>query len=108
MGPIGSSLEGDGDHRERDDPERQVDVEDPAPGQVVDEEAAQQRTDHGRHPEDGAEETLIAASITRRDDVADHRDRQYEEPAAADSLDPAEGDQLGHALADSAQRRADA
>ena len=43
-----------------DDADRQVDVEDPAPGQRVDEEAADQRPDHARHAEDGTEEALVA------------------------------------------------
>ena len=44
------------DHDEGDEPERQVDVEDPAPGEVVDEEAAEQRPDHGRDAEHRAEQ----------------------------------------------------
>ena len=44
---------------ERDAADRQVDVEDPAPREVVDEEAAEQRADHGRDAEDGAEEALV-------------------------------------------------
>ena len=84
----------DRDHDEREHADRQVDVEDPAPGQVVDEEAAEQRADHRRDAEDGAEEALVAAALARRDDVADHGDRDHDQPAAAEPLERAEGDQL--------------
>jgi hypothetical protein len=104
---VGASVEGGSDHGERDQPDRDVDVEDPAPGEVVDEEAAEQRPDHGRDAEDAAEEALVAAALARRDDVADHGDRDHEQAAAAQSLDRPEEDQLGHVLADSAQRGAD-
>jgi hypothetical protein len=49
-GLVGASLERGRDHGERDQPDRDVDVEDPAPGQVVDEETAEQRPDHVETP----------------------------------------------------------
>ena len=104
--PVRARLEGGRDHRERDQADRQVDVEDPAPGQVVDEEPTEQRPDHCRDAEDGAEEALVATAVARRDDVADDGDRDHEEAAAAQSLDRPKDDQLGHVLADPAQRRA--
>src|SRR5262249_50624340 len=70
-------------------------------------EPSQQRPDHGRDAEDGAEEALVPASLARRDDVADHGDRRHEQAAAAQPLERAEGDQLGHVLADPPERRAD-
>ena len=107
MDVVGAGVERHPDHDQRDRSDRQVHVEDPAPGQVVDEEAAQQRADHGRHAEDGAEESLVAAALAGREDVADDRQRQHDQPAAAQALQGAERDQLGHVLADSAQHRAD-
>ena len=44
--------------------------------------------------EDRADQPLPAAAVARRDDVADHGERQREQPACADSLDGAEDDQL--------------
>src|SRR5436189_45198 len=76
----------------------EVDVEDPAPGEVVDEEAADQRPDHGRDPEDAAEVALVAAALARRDDVADDRDRRHHQASAAEPLEAAERDQLRHVL----------
>jgi hypothetical protein len=106
-GLISARLEEGRDHGERDQPDRDVHVEDPAPGQIVDEEAAEQRPDHGRSPEDSPEEPLVAATLAGRDDVADDRDRDHEQPTAAEPLDRPEDDQLEHVLADPAQRRAD-
>src|SRR5215472_1723662 len=51
--------------------ERNVDVEDPTPAQVLDEIAADQRPDDGRDAEHRAEQTLIASTFARRDDIAD-------------------------------------
>ena len=87
--------------------QRQVDVEDPAPGELIDDEAAEQRADHRREAEDAAEEALIAAALARRHDVADDGDGGDDEAAAAEALDDAEGDQLGQVLRQAAQRRAD-
>ena len=104
---LGARVEDGGDHEERDRADRQVDVEDPAPREVVDEEAAEQRADDRRHAEDGAEEALVLAAVARRDDVADDGDRRREQAAGAETLQRAERDQLGHVLRDAAQRRAD-
>jgi hypothetical protein len=100
-------AQGDRDHRKGDDPDRQVDVEDPAPRGVVDQEAADQRPGHAADPEDGTEDALVAAAVARRDDVADDRLREDDEPAAAEALHRAEGDELAHALGLAAQRRPD-
>src|SRR5262249_13396164 len=74
------------DHDERDRSDRKVDVEDPAPGQVVDEEAAKEWTNHRRQAEDAAEEPLVAAALAWRDEVADRRDDENDEAAAAEPL----------------------
>ena len=87
--------------------DRQVDVEDPAPREVVDEEAAEQRADDRRDAEDGAEDALVAAAVARRDDVADDGDRRRDQAARAEPLHRAERDQLGHVLRDPAEHRAD-
>ena len=106
LGPVGASLEGGADHGERDEADRKVDVEDPAPGEVVDEEPAEQRPDHRRDAEDGAEVALVPAALARRDDVADDGDRHHDQAAGTEPLERAEADQLGHVLAEPAQHRA--
>ena len=96
-----------GDHGQRDRADRQVDVEHPAPRQVVDEEPADQRADHAGHPEHAAEQALVAAAVPGRDDVGDDRLRARQQAAAADALHRAEHDQLEHGLGQPAQRRPD-
>ena len=99
---VGAAAEDRADHREREDAHRHVDVEDPAPGEVVDEEAAEQRADHRREPEDRAEVALVAAPLARRDDVPDHGHRRHHQAATTQSLDGTECDELKHVAADAA------
>ena len=87
----------DRDDDERDGADRDVDVEDPAPGELLDEDAAEQRPDDARHAEHRAEQPLVAAALAGRDDVADDRLRADHQPAAAETLDGPERDQLDHA-----------
>ena len=96
-------VECDGDRGEGGDPHREVDVEDPAPRQVIDQEPSEQRADHGRHAEYGAEEPLVAPTVARREDVPDHRHRRDDQPSGAESLERAKGDQLSHVLGDTAE-----
>ena len=59
-----------------------------------------------RDAEDGAEQARVLAALARRDHVAERGLRAHHQPAAAEALDRAEDDQLGHALREPAQRRA--
>jgi hypothetical protein len=95
-----------GDHDERNQPDRHVDVEDPAPGQVVDEHPAEQRAHNARHAEDGTEQAHVAAAFAGRDDVADDRLRADHQTTAAEALDRAERDELDHGVAEPGQNRA--
>jgi hypothetical protein len=97
----------DRDDRERDDPDRQVDVEDPAPAERVGEEPAQQRAGHAGHAEDGPEGALVLAPLAGGHDVGHDRLGQHHQAAAAQALQRPERDQLAHALGQAAQRRAD-
>ena len=67
-GDLGEGQRED-DGRRRTDGE--VDVEDPAPRQAAGEPAAQQRPDHRRDAENGAEHPLVTAPGSRRHDVPD-------------------------------------
>ena len=95
------------DHRERNGSNRQIDVEDPAPGEVVDEEPTEQRPGNARDREDGSDVALVAAAFARRDDVADDRQSADHQAAGAESLQRAESNQLEHALRLPAQGGAD-
>ena len=100
-------AEGGRDHCQRDEAERQVDVEDPPPREVVDEEAAEQRAGDDGDAEHAAEQALVAAAVARRDEVADDGHRHDDQTAAAEPLDCSERDQLRHRLRQPAQRRPD-
>ncbi len=104
--PLGrrSGTEGARDHRERERTEREVDVEDPAPGEVVDEEASEQRPGDGRDAEHRSEQALVTAALAGGDEVADDGHRDHHQAAAAEALHGSEGDQLRHALRQTAQR----
>ena len=90
--------------RERAD--RHVHVEDPAPGEAVDEEAAEQRPRDRGDSEHGADQAHVAAALPRRDDVGDDRLRADHQPAGADPLQRAEADQLAHRLREPGEHRA--
>ena len=105
--PLRTGVEGERDHRQREQTDGQVDVEDPVPGEAVDEEPADQRPDHRRDAEDGTEVPLVAAAVARRHDVADRSRRRHHQPAAAETLQRAERDQRRHVPGEPAQRRAD-
>jgi len=54
------------DHNERDQPDRQVDVEDPVPADGVRDDATEGRPHERGQPEHRAEETLVLAALGRR------------------------------------------
>ncbi len=92
-----------GDHHQCDQADGQVHIEDPAPRQVLDDHAPEQRAGDAREAEDGSEQPLIAPALARRDDIADRRLHEHDQSAGAEPLHRAEGDQLGHRLGQPAQ-----
>jgi hypothetical protein len=93
------------DHNERDQPDRQVDVEDPVPADGVRDDATEGRPHERGQPEHRAEETLVLAALGRREEVSDDGQGDGEKGARADPLDAAEQDQLPHCLAQPGERR---
>ena len=89
---------------QRDHADRHVDVEDPAPARVVDDEAAQRRAADRARGEGCPDQALVAAALPRWDDDGDRRVRKRKEPARAEPLDDAVEDQLGPFLRDAAKR----
>ncbi len=75
------------------------------PGELVDEHAAEQRTDHARHAEHSPEQPLVAATLAGRHDVADNRLGSNHQPAAPETLNGPEGDQFGHRVTEPRKRR---
>jgi hypothetical protein len=86
--------------------DRHVDVEDPAPGDRLDEEATEQRPGHRRDREHRSDHAHVLAALARGDDVGDDRLRAHHQPARAHALQRAEGDQLAHRLAQPGQHGA--
>ena len=105
--PVDARMERERDHEQGDRPDRDVHVEDPAPGEVVDEEAAEQWADHGRDAEHGAEVALVLAALARWDHIADHGEGHDDQTARSQALHGPKADQLGHVLAEAAERGAD-
>ena len=95
------------DDDQRDDPDRDVDVEDPVPAQVLGQPAADERAGDERDAEHGPEEALVLAALLRGEQVADDRERDREQRACADALDASEQDQHAHVLTEAGQRGAD-
>jgi hypothetical protein len=98
--------EGNADDRHREQPERQVDIKDPAPAQMFDKEAADQRPEHSREAEDAAKDSLVATALARREDIADRGHGDDDQPTPSEALQGAEGNELAHRPAEAAQRRA--
>ena len=103
---VPGQVQREDDHGQRDDPDRDVDIEDPAPAHVVGQVAADQRARDGRDAEYGADEAYILAPLTRRHHVPDDRLRPDHQAAGAHALQRAEGDQLVHVLGQAGQHRA--
>ena len=105
--PLGARRQRRGEHEERNDAERQVHVEDPAPAKRGRQEPPEQRTGDAREAEHRAEQARVAATFARRDHVADRGLGTYHQPAASETLQRAERDQLVEVLAQPAERGAE-
>ena len=95
------------DQVQGDQPDRNVDEEDPVPADVVRQDAAEEGSDKEGDAEDGTEETLVFASLGRSEEISDDCQRDREEGAGTEALDATEQDQLLHGLAEAGQNRSD-
>ena len=102
-----AAVEYRADHQQREQAERQIDIEDPAPGGVLHQKTADQRADHRREAKNAAEQPLIATTIGGWDDVGDRRHADHHQAAAAEPLQAAHQHQLGHVLRQPAEGGAD-
>ncbi len=107
-GPDGRfrEFQRDGDDGESDQAEGHVDVEAPAPGEVVREVAAEQGPGHGGEAEGGADQAHVPAALPGWHDVGDDRLHADHEAARADALQGAERDELVHGLCPARERGA--
>ena len=85
-------------HDQRQHAQRQVDVEDPAPGKMICEQTTQERTGDGGDGEDRPHVALVAAALAWGDDVADRGLRHRNDAAGAQPLQGTGADELQHAL----------
>ena len=93
------------EHRQPEQPERQVDPEDRPPAERVDEERPQRRPGERRRAPDGAEESLDAGALLEREDVAEDRQHDRHDAARAEALEAAEDDELRHRLRERREQR---
>ena len=94
------------DHRKRERADGKVDVEDPPPRRVVDDEPAHRRPDDRGRAEYGSDQALVAAPVTRGHHHADDGDRKWNQSSGAEPLHCTEDHELRHVLGNSAERRA--
>ena len=83
---------------ERDESERNIDPENPVPGQVIDKEPAEHRPEHHRDRHDARQISLIQPAFARRNDIGDRRLGHRAQAAPAKPLHYPRGDQLRHRL----------
>ena len=103
---IGHALQDVRSHAERGKAERQIDPEDQRPVEMLGEETAEHRPADRRSREHRADIALVAAALTRGDDVGDDGLRQRHQPAPACPLHRAAEHQHGHAGGERADQRA--
>ena len=104
-------LEGKSEDRlrydQRQQAQRQVDVEDPAPSKMIGEEPAQERTADGGDGEDRPHVALVAAAVAWGDDIANRSLRHRNDAAGAQPLHRAGANELQHAVSRARKRRPD-
>ena len=91
--------------RDRDDADRQVDEEDPAPAEVRGQQPARDRPDGGRRPVDRAPGAERDAAVPPGVGTADQRHRGREHRRPAQPLDAPGGDQHAHVRRQAAGQR---
>ena len=102
---LGGLAQEDRAEGERGRSDRQVDVEHPAPGQLGDEQTAEDRTERGRKRGGHGEYRRGLDPLVRREHAVQHRHPDRGEHAAAGALQDPERDQLVEAGRQPAQRR---
>ena len=91
---------GQEDHKrsQRHDPEGQVDVEDPAPAEIVGDESADQRANDAAQAEDAHDQAHPSSSLPGGENIADGGGAERHHGPASNPRNSARGDQLAHVL----------
>ena len=92
-------------HGPREETERHVHEEDPVPGQVVGEEAADERPDDGGEPPGRREVPLHPRALLEAVEIRDDGHAERDQRAAAETLERPADDQHGHRRRQSRQHR---
>src|SRR5215212_11927447 len=91
-------MEHYGQGEERKDTERQIDVEDPPPGEIVRDPTPHRRTDDAGEREDAEEDALVfRPACGVGEDICNAGEDVGEDHACSESLQAPEKYQLGHA-----------
>ena len=98
-------VERDHEQRGRGDSRRHVDEEDPAPGEIVDDDPAEQRADEPRDAPHRPEDSLHARALLEVVDVADDGERGGLHRSRPQSLQSAEADERADAAREPAGHR---
>ncbi|GBD19156.1 hypothetical protein HRbin27_01660 [bacterium HR27] len=107
MLPPASQLgHGESGGEQRQQADRHIDIENPAPAPVISDPPAEARSNDRAETEDGGKQPLPLPALGRREQIADDRDRDREERTAAETLQGTEQDELGHRLRHAGQCRA--
>jgi hypothetical protein len=89
------------------DPEGDVDIEDPAPGPLIGDEASDDRPNDARQSPDSAEERLHTRTLLQRKNVTDDRHAKRHQSPRPQPLNRAEDDELRHRAGEAREDRAD-
>ncbi len=92
---------------QRDQPDRDVDEEDPVPADRVGDEPAETRADERRQAEDSAERAEVLAALGRCVEVRHNGECDREDGPATQTLQSAEQDELLHRPAEPGKGRAE-
>ena len=98
--PTVTAESGQKDHKRSQchDPEGQVDVEDPAPAEIVGDESADQRANDAAQAEDAHDQAHPASALPGGENIADGRGAERHHGPASNPGNSARGDQLAHVL----------
>ena len=107
LDPVRGHVQGGHQVDQRGAAHRNIDVEDPAPGECGGDEPAEQRAADGGEHHHHHHVAHVAAALPGRHDVAEGRHRADHQPAGPEALQRAERDELGHGLRQAGQRRTD-
>lgn len=99
--------DGGGRDHEHDQADRDAEPERPSPAEVIGDEAAEQRTRHGRDTEYRPERTLVPPAVSQWDHLGDEGRGGHHDRAATDALQGSRGHQHDHRTGQAAEDRSD-